>query len=273
MSSFLSLHSGTIASFAGMVSSSPRNGQSPLPGCSIPLLSQVETSYGTVIGKSPHGLPGTHRDARRIGHGGRLRRRSELPDADRSSKVGIEFSRRECMHSLGARWHEPRPDDPRGRAVGNRVTLEVDVDRVLDRHVVACSRSVDGLADFEVPGVRRSCRARADRAGGRSCHPSGIAEMTVAPACEAASTPFWVARCCAITLPPSTTNADARDQREEPSDEDDEDLTSGAFASSSSPLSGHVSPQHVTRGAGGGLAHVRSTGFFDVDVTSTAPIS
>src|SRR5450759_4180567 len=60
MSSFLSLHSGTMASFLGMVSALPRYGQSPLPGCSLPVLSQIATSNGTVMGNSPQLEPGVH---------------------------------------------------------------------------------------------------------------------------------------------------------------------------------------------------------------------
>jgi len=60
MSSFLSLHRGTIASFPGVVCASPRNGQSPSPGSSLPVLSHVAVSNGTVIGKTPQPLPGAH---------------------------------------------------------------------------------------------------------------------------------------------------------------------------------------------------------------------
>src|SRR5262245_47608736 len=64
MASFLSLQIGTIASLSsgslglfGCVSASPRKGQSPWPGCKVPLLSHVETSNGTVIGNNPQPVP------------------------------------------------------------------------------------------------------------------------------------------------------------------------------------------------------------------------
>ena len=60
MSLFLSLHNGTIASLSVVVWSLPRNGQGPVPGTTFPVLSQLDTSNGTVIGKRPQVDPAAH---------------------------------------------------------------------------------------------------------------------------------------------------------------------------------------------------------------------
>src|SRR3954451_2012468 len=60
-SSFLFLQIGTIASFAVVVSASPRKGQGPCPGTSFPEPSQASTTTGTVIGNNPEPCPGVQR--------------------------------------------------------------------------------------------------------------------------------------------------------------------------------------------------------------------
>ena len=63
------------------------------------------------------------------------------------------------------------------------------------------------------------------------------------------------------------------DEREDPTDEDHEHLSAGAFPGPVRRVDVHEAPQQLVRGDGGGFEQTRSTGNLDVDVTGIFPIS
>ena len=161
MSSFLSLQSGTIASFAVVVSASPRCGHGPEPGVRVPVLSQVETMYGTVIGNRPHGTPGAHSvvivPVTAVAWVVAVKVDRPMARAKYVPKLRDALARTPC-----APVGNPDPTVP------DHVSLEVGVLGRRDRHVVVGGRSVDRLADLEVPGVAGRGRAGPDGSGRRA---------------------------------------------------------------------------------------------------------
>ncbi len=116
---------------------------------------------GTVIGNRPHGTPGAHSVV-------------IVPVTAVAWVVAVKVDRPMARAKYVPKLRDAlartpaRPSGTRIPTVPDHVSLEVGVLGRRDRHVVVGGRSVDRLADLEVPGVAGRGRAGPDGSGRRA---------------------------------------------------------------------------------------------------------